>query len=489
MAPPPGSGYRGTVTTPYDEIPYPGLSYSFAHPDRMAVAGRLHGLAAPDPARATILELGAGDGSNLLPLAQLWPEARLIGVDLSAHAIDLARQRAAALGLTNVELHHAPLEAFLAQGATPLRADYVIAHGLVSWVPPATRQALFALVGQVLSDDGVAMLSFQTWPGYSDIEPLRALMRHHVENVADPAKKVQQARDIAVWHILRWERLYGPSRTHGLRALYEELAAMPDAVFLHDLLSPEHHPLSLTEIAAELAPHGLAWLTNARMNEPRTTQLPDPLRELARASDDPVRRQQYLDFFLMTRFRTSLFCRADAVQAGRVRRDVEPEAFRAFHIAGRVSAEKLGRNPGRGLVITTAVGDVTLSDEATRVLVALSQEMPAAIAPETLLARVAPLSAKDALHAVAELWLADAIELSLAPPALASTLPEHPVASPFARLLAAEGRPTVTSLWHREWSLEPAERAALLAMDGGHPSAAMDAEATRLLLRKGFIHP
>jgi hypothetical protein len=47
----------------------------------------------------------------------------------------------------------------------------------------------------------------------------------------------------------------------------------------------------------------------------------------------------------------------------------------------------------------------------------------------------------------------------------------------------------VTSLWHREWSLEPAERAALLAMDGGHPSAAMDAEATRLLLRKGFIHP
>jgi hypothetical protein len=90
---------------------------------------------------------------------------------------------------------------------------------------------------------------------------------------------------------------------------------------------------------------------------------------------------------------------------------------------------------------------------------------------------------------VAELWLADAIELSLAPPALANTLPEHPVASPFARLLAAEGRPTVTSLWHREWSLEPAERAALLAMDGGHPSAAMDAEATRLLLRKGFIHP
>lgn len=478
------------MTTPYDEIPYPGMSYPFAHPDRMAVAGRLHGLASPDPARATLLELGAGDGSNLLSLAQLWPEARCIGVDLSGHAIGLARQRAEALGLTNVELHHAPLEALLDPtgpvGPLP-RADYIIAHGLVSWVPPATRQALFELVGRSLSDDGVAMLSFQTWPGYSDVEPLRALMRHHVENVADPAKKVQQARDIAVWHILRWERLFGAARTHALRALYEEIAAMPDAVFLHDLLSPEHHPLSLTEITAELAPHGVAWLTNARMNEPRTTQLPDPLRELARASDDPVRRQQYLDYFLMTRFRTSLFCRLDAVRAGRVVRNVEPQAFRPFHIAGRVSAEKLGRNPGRGLVVTTAVGDVTLSEEATRVLVALSDVMPSALPTSALVARAAPLSETDVLHAVAELWLADAIELSLAPPAVASALPDHPVASPLARLLAAEDRPTATSLWHREWSLDPDETAALIAMDGTRPGASFEPEAARKLLRKAFI--
>jgi methylase of polypeptide subunit release factors len=53
------------------------------HPGRLAAQALWDDLAAPDAARARVLEIGCASGANLLALAAALPHACLPGVDLS----------------------------------------------------------------------------------------------------------------------------------------------------------------------------------------------------------------------------------------------------------------------------------------------------------------------------------------------------------------------------------------------------------------------
>ncbi len=52
---------------------------------------------------ASILDLGCGEGQLGFALREIYPAARLVGIDRDPKAIERARERAAELGLTNVE--------------------------------------------------------------------------------------------------------------------------------------------------------------------------------------------------------------------------------------------------------------------------------------------------------------------------------------------------------------------------------------------------
>ena len=82
-----------SAATSYDELPYDGGSFPLTHPLKLGWIAALHGLT-PAPVRTCrVLEIGCGDGSNLLPLAECYPEAQFHGFDLSQRHIDLARPR------------------------------------------------------------------------------------------------------------------------------------------------------------------------------------------------------------------------------------------------------------------------------------------------------------------------------------------------------------------------------------------------------------
>ncbi len=461
----------------------------------MGVLATLHGLSARAPREAVVVELGCGEGGNLLSLAALYPGARFVGLDASTAAVARANEFAAALGLGNTTFHAVASEA---DGEVPDvgRADYIIALDVCSHLAQDARQAFFAAIASMLTPGGTAVIGFDTLPGATDFEPLRALMRFHVKNVADPVLAVRQARGIVDWHIERVARLHTEGRVSVLRPLVAELARMPDEALLQMLREETYEPLSLIDFSNEIEAVGLRWLTNARMDEARSAALPESLRELARAGD-PVRRQQYLDYFLMTRRRTSLICRADEP----ITREADPEAFSAFSIAGRVARRHiLGATGVEGpLVVVSSVGETTLSEPATRLLTLLSEHMPAALRVDQLLARVdSEIPPVTALIAIAELWRADVIELTLAPPAVAHEAPAMPRTGVLQQRVAAGlvGEPfelaSIASLWHRPWSLDEAEVAALALLDGSIAREHFDAEILRRLVHKGFIeqpHP
>src|SRR2546426_568026 len=146
----------------YDAIPYEAKSNALSHPDHMAVVATLFGLAPPNVVTCRVLEFGCNDGANLLPMAASLPDAQFVGCDLSPRAIAAARQAAAELAIANVIF----VEGDLSELPEALgEFDYMIAHGVYSWVPARVRDTMFAFAGRRLRPNGVMFVSYNVYPG------------------------------------------------------------------------------------------------------------------------------------------------------------------------------------------------------------------------------------------------------------------------------------------------------------------------------------
>ena len=170
----------------YDQLPYDSLPLPETQLDFLAAVARLHGFDAPDPRHARILELGCAQGGNLIPLAWRWPESACVGVELSRVQAESGADFIRRLGLTNVRIVHGDLAALPADLGV---FDYIIAHGVFSWVPPAVQQALLDVCRRHLSPQGVAYVSFNVAAGWAALLSLRAqLVERTAADLPAPAR-------------------------------------------------------------------------------------------------------------------------------------------------------------------------------------------------------------------------------------------------------------------------------------------------------------
>ena len=159
----------------YDTVAYPTAIVSHMTPDRIRAAGLLHGWSAPDPSAASVLEIGCGDGLNIIGMAAVAPRARHVGFDLSEHAIARGRALVAAAGLTNVTLEVGDILDWARKGE---RFDYIVCHGVYAWVPEPVQRALLGLIGAALAPGGVAYVSYDALPAAAPkVEIQRFLVR------------------------------------------------------------------------------------------------------------------------------------------------------------------------------------------------------------------------------------------------------------------------------------------------------------------------
>src|SRR3972149_10817617 len=86
----------------YNEVPYPGAAVTTTHPAQVGALARLFGMRPAAAERCRVLELGCGDGANLVPMAYGLPGSEFIGIDLSVRQVETATDLARQLGLTNV---------------------------------------------------------------------------------------------------------------------------------------------------------------------------------------------------------------------------------------------------------------------------------------------------------------------------------------------------------------------------------------------------
>ena len=292
----------------YDDLPYACYAYAPSHPDRLAVVARLFGMAPPPLAGARVLELGCGNGANLIPMAQQVPDATFVGLDLSPRQIADGRARVAALGLANITLDVADIATV---GPTLPVFDYIIAHGVYSWVPPAVQDALLAICAAHLSAQGIAYVSYNTNPGWRMRGTIRDFMLYHARQFADPKVQVQQARavlDFIAQGAINEDSPYARQ----LKADVEELRAQPDAYLYHEFLEDVNLPVYFHEFVAHAGRHGLQYLGESEFTAMLPQNFAAPVQEtLRRIAPDLVRAEQFMDFLRNRPFRQTLLVHRD----------------------------------------------------------------------------------------------------------------------------------------------------------------------------------
>ncbi|MCB9677602.1 MAG: methyltransferase regulatory domain-containing protein [Alphaproteobacteria bacterium] len=314
------------MTDPYADMPYPDALHEGTHLDGLAARARLHGVDAPDPETARVLAIGTARGANLLALAAAFPKATFVGVDLSEAQVGEADAMRRELGLSNIR--------FVAADLTTIDAswgdfDYIIAHGVFSWVPPEVADALLGLSAR-LTATGVMYVSYNVFPGWSDRIVIRELLLRHTASIEAPRDRIAQAREL-----LRFLASQKPRAAwaHDLDAIVAEFDEHEDGYLFHEWLETFNHPLWFEDFVARAAAAGLAYLTDVQL--PRS--LPanyGPDVESVLEPLGPVGAGRYLDFLGDRRFRQSLLVRAEV----KPDRTFDPERMRAFRFSARFTA-------------------------------------------------------------------------------------------------------------------------------------------------------
>ena len=469
--------------TAYDRVDYPGWPYPQSHPDRLATLAKLFGMTPADPANCRVLELGCGDGANLLPIAYAWPDARFVGIDLAPSAIARGCRIVEALGLANIDLR----DADLARLSDELgEFDYVIAHGVYSWVPAPIRCALLEACRRFLAPQGVAFVSYNVYPGGHLRCMLRDALLMHVEGIDEPAARTSAAREFLAWILSAHESGRGLPAPAIMALEAARLAKRADESLFHDDLSDEFHLCYFRDFCAEAGAHGLQFLAEADFSAMQEHGIPEAARaRLAAFAPGLIEREQYLDFLNERRFRQTLLCHADVP----LRSDVHGDALWDLSISSQAQPEGDQVDPASDAEQRyRGRHDVVFSTKEPLLKTALQQlraEWPRAQAMGALLessaARCGLTAGEGERRLLADFALgcyaAGNVELHVRQAAFAGMAGPRPLASALARLQARIGA-TVTGLVGNVVALDdPYARQVLLLLDGTRDRAALSHDA------------
>jgi methyltransferase-like protein len=435
---------RCVPPTSYDAIPYETVVRFETHPDRLAAVGRFYGMDPAPVERCRYLEIGCGDGGNIVPMAYLLPESRFVGVDAAAVPIAAGERMRAALGIGNLALEAGDLRDI---GESWGQFDYIVAHGVYSWVPADVRDALLRVCRERLAPNGIAFTSYNTLPGRHVRQYLRDLMLFHTRNIGGLGPRLEQAR----WSL---QFLAGSPRLPDVwRPLLESdiaiLLHLGDGALFHDDFAEIDDPVYFHEFAAHAARHGLQYLGDADLPE-----MFDPQGLLESVPGGVLEREQYMDFLKARRFRQTLLCH----QGLKLERRPVEDCVDRFLFSSLCHTLEDGKIEGLRRVRITAVHEA-----ARNVAAALGEVYPLPLSFQELV----PYAGNETnLRSVlAGMVLGGFADFHVYPFPCQETLSSHPSASRLARFQAMDSR-RVTNACFRVVELDEVASHLLQLLDG-----------------------
>lgn len=313
----------------YDSVPY----FSQAHPDftpvRLQARMQLLGLGTAELERARVLEIGCSHGGNLFSFAIAHPQAQVVGIDISHAQITRARDLAERFGLKNVKFIEADLAAISADETAILgEFDFILAHGVFSWVAPDVQQAMLGLISSLLAPNGVAEVSLNVYPGWSSLGVVREFMLFASRNQSGAGAIAACDRELGFFaDYLKFniQNLSGSSKNIARQSQQllasqvgftrDLIAQGKDFYISHEFLEPSNKPMYFREFCDMLQGANLAYLVDASLADifTQSTGIPRFDAHIRRHYASRAEREQLFDFMLNRSFRRAIIVKAEAL--------------------------------------------------------------------------------------------------------------------------------------------------------------------------------
>lgn len=457
----------------YDVLPYESNPFRETHPQFLAALGRLFGLPVADPARCRVLELGCAGGGNLIPMAWRLPHSEFVGIDLEEKQIQEGQALVAELNLGNIRLAQGDI---LQLGEELGRFDYIIAHGVYSWIPEPVREALMALCRRLLQPHGIAYISYNTRPGWHVRGMLREMLLYHVRGVDDPVARLNKAGDMI--------ELLGATLAGQSRPLAKHLAlevsylktAHPSYLY-HEYLETNNEPLLVSEFLAQAQRHGLRFLCESQLYTMFASSLGPQVEQFLDQFADQASHEQYLDFLTQRAFRQTLLCHGETTPDYNI--DLERlDQFACY--ANLQPPEKLDLRHDRPQPFHTAAGSaVEVAHPLCKAMLKILFEVfPDAVALDELLPAARELMqaahGKKPVPAETQAWRSEwfnlfansLLNLCLEPVALRTGIDVRPRLNALARAQVRRDSRNLTTVWHETLNTDAFSLRLALHLDG-----------------------
>lgn len=252
------------------ELEYTFGYFSFLKPDNLLLTCLLQGIRPPReitdldrPGHGlTYCELGCGQGVTLNILATGDEGGRYYGVDYNPSQIANARALAEGAGLGNVELIEDSF-ANLHQRELP-DFDFIVLHGIYSWISPALRQDIVDFIQRKLKPGGLCFISYNCAIARGSDHAFRHLLQAGLRREANPspegiAKSLGLADELAA----RGARYF--NQNAGTKHRLEDAKQRNATYVFHEYFNPHWAPFFFHEVAADMAKAELTFVGSADM--------------------------------------------------------------------------------------------------------------------------------------------------------------------------------------------------------------------------------
>lgn len=456
--------------TSYEEIPYQSKPHYPMHPDSLGTLGLLFGMQPAPASKCRVLELGCATGMNVICLADALPDSEFVGIDLSPSQIESGNELVRNAGLKNVRLQAASITDLDESWG---QFDYILSHGVFSWVPKFVQEKIFELSRTLLKPQGIAYISYNAYPGWHLRTIVRDLMRYYGQSFEDPVQRVEQARALLHFMAKSAPDLTSPySRLLASEA--EGLSHAPDSYLFHEHLEEVNSPLYFHQFVERAAQHQLQYMSEAWQHS-LLDELPEEVREsLQGISQDLVQLEQYADFLTNRTFRRTLLCHAN-VQLDRAPQEAVITKLYVSAMAEPTTAEPDVRSTEPITFKIEHGATVSVNFPIVKAALAiLYRDWPREIHFSELFERSlqmigSPANVADQRAILATVLLrghlAHFVSLHREPFAVENQVNERPVANVLARQLAPRNQ-AVPSRRHKLIPMQPFERVMLTMLDG-----------------------
>lgn len=450
----------------YNEIPYTKNIYPQTQPNTLATFALLLGHLPPAVSHCHVLELGCAQGFNLIAMAQAIPQGFFIGIDHSATQIALGQAVIAQLNLTNIQLKCLDLQQMSADFGT---FDYIIAHGVYSWIAPELQQQLLRICHDNLHENGIAYLSYNTYPGWQTDAMLRELLLFHLQNFNSPTERLYHAKQLlkSLSHSIahRYD-----SYALSLKNKLHYLLQVPDNYFAHEHLEEFNQAVFFHQFIQQVKQYNLHYLTDLQTY----ADLPADV-----ITEDGIAQQQYQDFLVNRRYRETLVCR----QIVNPSAQFNPNKIKELYLAAALTTTAT-------LIQIQGDEEVQFADSAGKTIASITlpalkvlchylgtaypkilsfREIIAAL-PEIYHLELQEEDEAEILNFLLHLFLTKDLELYSYPAKFCLMVSERPVASPLAQLQSQHGEP-VTNLRGETFWLDESTQQLLQLLNGKHTLA------------------